>query len=117
MKSGVPLLKVDVDRRNKMLYSIIGWLVKMSANETVQLVIKRLLPLLMTYIKDLIPFIIAEIKKAAADPNLSAAQKFDAVIDAAVSTFPGVATSVIRMFVELFYTLIVKPEELEKPSA
>jgi phage-related protein len=83
-----------------------AWFIKLATSDLVVAIIKKLVEILVQYIKDVIPLVLDEIVKAANNPDLKSEQKFDAVYTIASAKFDNVPTSVLRVIIEVCYTFL-----------
>lgn len=88
------------------LISIGTWFIKIATSDLVVAITKSLVGILVQYIKDVIPLVLDEIQKAAANPDLKSEQKFEAVYNVASAKFGQVPTSILRMIIEVCYTFL-----------
>lgn len=80
------------------------WFIKIITSELIQLIIQNLILLFLTYSKDMVPIVMAEIRRVSFDLTLTSEQKFQSVFNSVKSQFPDIATSTINAIIESCYS-------------
>lgn len=88
-----------------MLQSIILWLIGIFSNETVKLIIQRILIDLTQDARDLLP-VAMEVVKEIMTQDLTGEQKFNMAMDRLKKEFPEVSNSVINTVIENVYRVL-----------
>lgn len=80
------------------------WFVKVATSELVQLIIQNLILLFLTYSKNMVPVVLAEIRRVSVDETLTSEQKFQSVFNTIKLQFPDVEISTVNAIIETCYS-------------